>query len=269
MNSELVSVRNKQYDMEATIRKQEETIHKLIDDNAFFKAKLTSFVKQIPIPTYIKRKNKRNGLLENTSTKRAKTTLNSNNQDNNQTKTILAPTISVHPSDKLDETAYAKIATCPPNLKNKTMIKENNQNMPNENAHLPNTSVVKQKQKRVGGLPLVEMSHILECRLNSSNKNVVNHNKTKAEVRNTNNQTRPRAYTICESPGNNQPSETQNKNFHRNFRTRSPRVRDRLVHRSTRLQNNKNQNLSLPCSVQNRNQDWREYLTLVNRILNH
>ena len=107
--------------------------------------------------------------------------------------------------------------------------------MPNENSHLSNANVVKQKQKRVGGLPLVEMSHILECRLNSSNKNVVNHNKTKAEVRNTNNQTRPRAYTICVSPGNNQPSETQNKNFQRNFRTRPPRVRDRFVHRSTRL----------------------------------
>ena len=59
----------------------------------------------------------------------------------------------------------------------------------NENVHLPNASVV--KQKRVGGLPLVEMLHILECKLNSSYKNVVNHNKAKAEVRNTNNQTRP------------------------------------------------------------------------------
>ena len=310
MNSELVSLRNKQYDLEATIRKQEETIHKLNDDNAFFKAKLMSFVKQTPIPTYSNRKNKRNGLLETTSTKRAKTselnnkhdpantemllltsldnvnenfwhdnnddnecngglTINSNKQDNNQTETILAPTVSVHPSDKLDETAYAKITTCPPNLKNKTVIKENKQNMPNENVHLPNASVVKQKQKRVGGLPLVEMSHILECKLNSSNKNVVNHNKAKAEVRNTNNQTRPRAYTICESPGNSQPSENQNKNFHRNFRTRPPRVRGRLVHRSTRLQNNKTQNLSLPWLVQNRNQDWIEYLALVNRFLNH
>ena len=194
MNSKLVSLRNKQYDMEATIRKQEETIHKLNDDNAFFKAKLMSFVKQTPIPIYTIRKNKRNGLLETTSTERAKTselnnkhdpantemllltsldnvnenfwndsnddnecngglTLNSDNQDN-QTKTILAPTISVHPSDKLDETAYAKMATCPPNHKNKTVIKENKQNKLNENVHLPNASVVKQKQKRVGGFPL-------------------------------------------------------------------------------------------------------------------
>ena len=297
MNSELVSLRNKQYDMEAIIRKQEETIHKLNDDNAFFKAKLMSFVKQTPIPTYTNRKNKRNGLLEITSTKRAKTselnhlndkhdpantemllltsldnvnenfwhdnnddnecngglTINPNNQNDNQTETILAPTIAVHPSDKLDETTYAKITTCPPNLKNKTVIKENKQKMPNKNIHLPNASVVKQKQKRVGGLPLVEMSHILECKLNSNN----------------NNQTRSSACTICESPSNSQPSENQNKNFHRNFRTRPPRVRGRLVHRSTRLQNNKTQNVSLPWLVQNRNQDWIEYLALVNRFLNH
>ena len=310
MNSELVSLRNKQCDMEATIRKQEETIHKLNDDNEFFKAKLMSFVKQTPILTYTNRKNNSNGLLEITSTKRVKTselnnkhdpaitemllltsmdnvnenfcndtnddnecngglTLNSNNHDNSQTTTILVPTISVHPSDKLDETAYAKIATCPPNPKIKTVIKENKQNMPNENVHLPNASVVKQKQKRVGGLPLVEMTHILECKLNSSNENVVNHHKAKAEVRNTNNQTRPRAYTICESPGNSQPSENQNKNFHQNFRTRPPRVRSRLVHRSTRPQNNKTQNLSLSRLVQNRNQDWIDYLALVNRFLNH
>ena len=96
MNSELVSLRTKQYDMEATVRKQEERIHKLNDEDAFFKAKLMSFVKQTPIPTYTNRKNKRNGLLETTSTTFCtKTTLNSNNQDNNQTKTILAPTISL------------------------------------------------------------------------------------------------------------------------------------------------------------------------------
>ena len=99
---------------------------------------------------------------------------------------------------------------------------------------------------------------------------IVNHNKAKAEVRNTNNQTHPRTYTICDSAGNNQPFEIQNKNFHRNFWTRPPRERDRLVYRSARLQNNsKTQNLSLPWLVQNRNQDWIEYLALVNGFLNH
>ena len=57
MNSELVSLKNKQYDMEATIRKYEETIHKLNDHNAFFKAKLISFVKQTPIVSYTNRRN--------------------------------------------------------------------------------------------------------------------------------------------------------------------------------------------------------------------
>ena len=136
--------------------------------------------------------------------------------------------------------------------------------MQNENVHLPNVSVVKQKQKRVGGLLLVEMTHMLECKLSSNNKNVVNHHKAKAEVRNTNSQTRSRVCTICESPGNSQPSRNQNKNFRQNFRTRPPRVRDRLIHQFTRDQNNKTQNASPSWSVQNRNQDWIDYLALVN-----
>lgn len=70
------------------------------------------------------------------------------------------------------------------------MIKEINQNMPNENVRLPNGSVVRQKQNRVEELPLVEMTHTLECKLNPSNKSVVNHHTANAEVRNTNGQSR-------------------------------------------------------------------------------
>ena len=88
MNSD-VSLRNKQYDVEATPRKQEKTIHKLNDDNAFFKAKLMSFVKQTPIPTYTNRKNKRNGLLETTSTKRAKTSELNDKHDPANTEMLL------------------------------------------------------------------------------------------------------------------------------------------------------------------------------------
>jgi hypothetical protein len=49
LNSELNSLKSKQQIMEATLRKHEEIICNLNDDNTFFKAKLMSFVEQTPI----------------------------------------------------------------------------------------------------------------------------------------------------------------------------------------------------------------------------
>jgi hypothetical protein len=51
-NSELNSLKSKQQAMEAIIRKHEQIICNLNDDNTFFKAKLMSFVEQTPIVTY-------------------------------------------------------------------------------------------------------------------------------------------------------------------------------------------------------------------------
>ena len=48
--SEINSLRNKQRDLEAIIRKQDETISKLYEDNAFFKSKLSSWENLNPTP---------------------------------------------------------------------------------------------------------------------------------------------------------------------------------------------------------------------------
>jgi hypothetical protein len=50
--SELSLIRNKQRDVEATIRKQDEIICKLYEDNTFFKSKLQSFINLIPAASH-------------------------------------------------------------------------------------------------------------------------------------------------------------------------------------------------------------------------
>ena len=50
--SELSLIRNKQRDVEATIRKQDEIIGKLYEDNTFFKLKLQSFINLIPAASH-------------------------------------------------------------------------------------------------------------------------------------------------------------------------------------------------------------------------
>ena len=50
--SELSLIRNKQRDVEATIRKQDEIIFKLYEDNTFLKSKLQSFINLIPAASH-------------------------------------------------------------------------------------------------------------------------------------------------------------------------------------------------------------------------
>ena len=61
--TELKSIRSKQQDAEATIRKQEEIIRKISEDNEFFKAKLESLMNVIPVVSH-------NSYENNTSKKR-------------------------------------------------------------------------------------------------------------------------------------------------------------------------------------------------------
>ena len=55
--SELSLIRNKQRDVEATIRKQDEIICKLYEDNTFFKSKLQSFINLIPAASHNNQEN--------------------------------------------------------------------------------------------------------------------------------------------------------------------------------------------------------------------
>jgi hypothetical protein len=50
--SELSLIRNKQRDVEATIRKQDKIICKLYEDNTFLKSKLQSFINLIPAASH-------------------------------------------------------------------------------------------------------------------------------------------------------------------------------------------------------------------------
>ena len=59
--SELNSIRSKQRDVEAVIRKQDELICKLHEDNIFLKSKLESFINLIPAGSYNNQKNNTGG----------------------------------------------------------------------------------------------------------------------------------------------------------------------------------------------------------------
>ena len=66
--SELNSIRSKQRDVEAVIRKQDEIICKLHEDNIFLKSKLESFINLIPAGSYNNQKNNtggNNGVVKN------------------------------------------------------------------------------------------------------------------------------------------------------------------------------------------------------------
>ena len=61
--SELSLIRNKQRDVEATIRKQDEIICKLYEDNTFFKSKLQSFINLIPAASHNNQENNTGGKI--------------------------------------------------------------------------------------------------------------------------------------------------------------------------------------------------------------
>ena len=66
--SELNSIRSKQRDVEAVIRKQNEIMCKLHEDNIFLKSKLESFINLIPAGSYNNQKNNtggNNGVVKN------------------------------------------------------------------------------------------------------------------------------------------------------------------------------------------------------------
>jgi hypothetical protein len=160
--------------MEATIRKHEEIICNLNDDNTFFKAKLMSFVEQNPIVTYSKHVNNADCSLGTTNTKHGFSDTDSNinanelrlNNSGAIAEDIMTPQVVyvandsvitdnpinednpdnaisdgiVHPSDK-NKITYAKIVARSPKPKDKVEVKVNNHGLQKENTEntvLPN-----------------------------------------------------------------------------------------------------------------------------------
>jgi hypothetical protein len=56
-SDEILLMQNNQRDVEATIRKQDEIICKLYEDNTFFKSKLQSFINLIPAASHNNQEN--------------------------------------------------------------------------------------------------------------------------------------------------------------------------------------------------------------------